>query len=96
MPSGHRLTISGEDRELASEGSVGICRVDLAGEEPDSRQVLRTLEAFDVFVLPRPETLSPDAVRVLDGISLQAEILEGRQYRTYRTVVRRSGRGRRR
>lgn len=68
---------------VEARGWVFACRIDLGEAAPDwaaFRARLRELGAFD---LPDPGTLSPEEVMVLDGISIEVEVLHGRSYHTY-------------
>lgn len=62
---------------------IFACKVDFRDREPDWGKLLGSLAKLRIRDLPDPATLWPPAVRVLDGTSLQVEILQGAHYRTY-------------
>lgn len=59
------------------------CKADFRDEGPDWSNLLDRLTALGVAVLPDPRTLTPEATPVLDGISVEVEVLSGAAYRTY-------------
>jgi hypothetical protein len=62
---------------------VFACKIDLGHEGPNwdsTRARLMDLRAFD---LPDPKSLQPTGIIVLDGTSIEVEVLKGAHYHTY-------------
>ena len=84
QPNGHITTTMRGAERIEQQGWSGVCRADFGDGEPTWSEVLASLERLGVFTLPGPETLTPPSeVVVLDGVSMQVEVLEGAAYRTY-------------
>lgn len=80
---GTRWRSHGADGSRSGRGWVFACRVDFDSAPPDWSALRTRLHGLRVHELPDPSTLPETQVAVLDGVSLEVEILGGRRYRSY-------------
>ena len=68
---------------VRDRGWVFACLFDFGDSEPDWDDVRKRLVDLRVFDLPDPRTLTPEGAFVLDGISIEVEILRAAHFRSY-------------
>jgi len=80
---GMEFTEYRDGMEIKHREWVFACKVDFGSHEPDWSALRERLMELRVFDLPDPRTLEPEGFVVLDGISIEVEVLRGAHYRSY-------------
>lgn len=80
---GTRWVSHGAHGRRSGRGWVFACRVDYVAAPSDWSALRTRLHELGIHELPDPSTLPQMQVSVVDGVSLEVEILAGSHYRSY-------------
>lgn len=82
--NGMRWTARGTNGEsIEGRDWTFACRASFGNGSPDWEVFWGRLREIGALELPDPSTLSPEETIVLDGISIEVEVLQGERYHTY-------------